>query len=229
MANGASKVAVATVKMLGNLALLRRLDNYNMNTLIREIAGALALAHTVGIGHFNLKPQNILLGEKEGEVHAYVADFMNYIPHPQTTLKYINPGDLSFIDPHQLIDPTGRPDPRYDVFSYSTILITIHEGKPPLCVRAMNAAILSRLYEINLDVDLDSQSRRLYENVYKELGRSRPDRIMGRINRDFKGCLGNEIHSITGGLRKLIMESMTLHKDDRPRSMIDVALKVRAI
>lgn len=220
---------VAASRLLGNMALLRKLDNYNVNTLIREIAGALALAHTVGIGHFNLKPQNILLGEKEGEIHAYVADFMNYIPHPEVYMKYVNPSDLSFIDPLQLVDPTGRPDPRYDVFSYSAILILMHEGKPPLCVRAANAAILSRLYGIEVNADLDSQSKRLYENVYKELGKSRPERIMGRVNRDFKGCLGNEIHSITGGLRKLIMESMTLHRDDRPRSMIDVALKVRAI
>ena len=215
--------------MTGNLLRLKELDGYNMNTLTRQVAGALALAHAVGIGHFNLKPQNILLNSNNGEVSAYVSDYLNYVFMPEIVGRYLNQADLSFIDPLQLLDQSGRPDPRYDVFSYAAILILLYEEKPSFCIRALNMAVLNKLYNVEFKPSLDSQSLRLYESTLKELDRVDPGKLPGRINRDFKACLGSELHSITGGLRRLIMESTTLYRDERPRSMIDIALRLRAV
>ena len=54
---------------LGRLALSDRL------ALVKEVAGALAAAHDVGVLHKDIKPANLLIWERDGTPHARVADF----------------------------------------------------------------------------------------------------------------------------------------------------------
>ncbi len=224
-----SKPFMVTSMLEANRYQLDRMDGYNLNTLVRQIAGALALAHSVGIGHYNLKPQNILLGHSNGGLNIYVSDYMNYIQPPEMLLKYLGRHDLSYIDPLQLIDPLGRPDPRYDVYSYASIMMLLHEHKHSLCIRAVNMALALQLYGIEYDMNINGQALSVYKSLLKMIESAKPERALSRINRDYKSCIGNEMHTITGGLRKLLMQSLSLNREDRPRTMIDVALTVRAI
>jgi len=56
-----------------------------------------------------------------------------------------------------------------------------------------------------------------------------PRVMLRRIQGDFKKCIDREIHAISGSLRRLIEQSMSLDLNERPKNMVEVALRVKAI
>jgi hypothetical protein len=106
--------------------------------LAREVAGALAYAHAVGVVHRDIKPENILLsGYSPGDrgaagVHALVADFgVARVLGPldaELTPARTAIGSPAYMSPEQA---AGEPaDGRSDIYAVGCVLYEMLAGRP---------------------------------------------------------------------------------------------------
>ena len=118
--------------------------------LIRESADALSYAHSAGILHRDVKPENIMLSRdgSGGSSTVRVVDFgmMQLIDTGITIVGNMTPGSPRYMSPEQC---TGRPiDARSDIYSLGVVLYEVATGYPPFQVQTMADAIEKHLSAI---------------------------------------------------------------------------------
>jgi eukaryotic-like serine/threonine-protein kinase len=107
-----------------------------------QVAGTLAAAHMAGIGHRDLKPGNILLGEND---LAKITDFgiSRAIGDVAVTKSGILAGTPAYLAPEVAL---GRdPAPASDVFSLGSTLYAAIEGGPPFGTDENAISLLHRV------------------------------------------------------------------------------------
>lgn len=97
----------------------------------REVADALAYAHSCGVVHRDVKPENILL--KSG--HAYVADFgiaraVSVAGGDRLTQTGLSVGTPSYMSPEQ-VEGAAHIDGRSDLYSLACVLYESLAGETP--------------------------------------------------------------------------------------------------
>ncbi len=109
--------------------------------LVREVAGALAYAHTQGVVHRDIKPENILLSSG----HALVADFgiARARADAGATLTQAMQllGTPAYMSPEQVTDGDAV-DARSDVYSLGCVLYELLAGTPPFVAPTPQAVMI---------------------------------------------------------------------------------------
>lgn len=101
--------------------------------LMRRVAEAVQAAHSQGLVHRDLKPGNILVEEREGELEPVVVDFGLAIEpaEPGLTRTGVVRGTPGFMAPEQISGPRDRIDRRTDVYALGAVLYQLLAGRPP--------------------------------------------------------------------------------------------------
>lgn len=113
------------------LSRLRRLDVDTAVRITREIASALAYAHSQHVIHRDIKPENVLLADE----HAYVTDFgvaraIGEMSPESITAPGIAVGTPVYMSPEQA-SGERQLDGRSDVYSLGCVLYEMLVGEPP--------------------------------------------------------------------------------------------------
>jgi len=95
----------------------------------REICDAIAHAHRQGVVHCDLKPANILLGER---AEIKVTDFgLARVLSGEASQTARVEGTVPFMAPEQASRTWGRVDHRTDVHGIGAVLFALLTGRPP--------------------------------------------------------------------------------------------------
>ena len=109
--------------------------------IAQEVADALALAHSHGVVHRDVKPENILIDAG----HAVVTDFgiaraILEVESDKLTGSGIAVGTPEYMSPEQAAGG-GEIDPRSDIYSLGCVLYEMLVGEPPFEGRTLQAII----------------------------------------------------------------------------------------
>ena len=115
----------------------RRLSLEDALQITHDVAGALGYAHSRGVLHRDVKPENILLADG----HALVADFglaraIGAADYQKLTETGVIVGTLYYMSPEQLREDRNL-DQRADIYSLGCILYEMLTGGPPYTGRSL--------------------------------------------------------------------------------------------
>ncbi len=133
----ASGVLYYSMPYVEGESLFRRLERERQLSLdealriMHDVAGALGYAHSRGILHRDVKPDNILLAE----TRALVADFglaraIGAADYRKLTDTGIMVGSLYYMSPEQVLGDRDL-DQRADIYSLGCVLYEMLTGQPP--------------------------------------------------------------------------------------------------
>jgi serine/threonine protein kinase len=107
---------------------------------LAEVAGALHYAHTEGIIHRDIKPDNVLITEEHG---AMLVDFG--VARNEGNIRQTGEGamlgTIAYMAPEQLIDST-QADARSDIYSLGVVMYELLTGQLPFDGESPAAVIL---------------------------------------------------------------------------------------
>jgi len=146
-----------------------------------EVAEGLGYAHSKGIVHRDVKPENILLTSE----HAILADFgiaqaVSNTDAEQLTGSGVALGTPMYMSPEQATG-TDRVDGRSDIYSLGCVLFEMLTGEPPFTGRTAQAVIARHVQERvpSIEVVRPGIPFRLVNVVERSLAKTPADRFTG--------------------------------------------------
>jgi TolB-like protein len=157
--------------------------------ITRDVADALAYAHSRGVVHRDIKPENILL--ESG--HAMVTDFgiaraVSAAGGAALTETGVAVGTPAYMSPEQAVG-TGEVDSRSDVYSLGCVLYEMLAGAPPFIGPTVQAIFARRMTDAvpSLQGVRERIPEAVERTVHKALARSPADRFSTAVQ--FAGAL----------------------------------------
>ena len=120
-----------------------RLEPDDVVDVVSQVASALDAAHAKGLVHRDIKPGNVLIGERDGIRHVYLTDFglskqMDATSGLTASGAFV--GTLDYSAPEQIRG--GRLDARTDVYALACVAFELLSGEAPFASQEDNVAKL---------------------------------------------------------------------------------------
>lgn len=113
-------------------------------TLLTQVAEALAAVHAAGLVHRDVKPENVLIGERDGRRVALLSDFgtvRDIDASGETQLI----GTLDYLAPELAAD--RPPQPAVDVYALGVMGYEVFAGRRPFTAKNRDALMMKHLSE----------------------------------------------------------------------------------
>lgn len=115
--------------------------------LAKQAAAALSAAHSSGVIHGNLSPENIILSEiADGAVIAKVSEFGSPNAMMRGDDELSSPADLAYLSPEQC-SGSDEPDARSDIYSLAAVLYEMLSGVVPFTGNKPTDVMLKHIEE----------------------------------------------------------------------------------
>jgi serine/threonine-protein kinase len=114
--------------------------------IARELGDALGYAHSLGVVHRDVKPENVLLASG----HAFMVDFGVARPIDVSAAQHITEAGLSIGTPAYMSPEQARGeklDGRSDLYSLGCVVYEMLTGRPPFAAPTLTAVIAALLTE----------------------------------------------------------------------------------
>lgn len=99
-------------------------------TLVAQVAQALSAAHRTGIVHGDVKPTNVLLSQRDSQVHAYLCDFGVAQPEGAGgTRRSVVTGAYPYLAPELITG--GAASASSDIYALGCVLVAAITGQAP--------------------------------------------------------------------------------------------------
>jgi len=116
--------------------------------LLTQVSGALDAAHRMGLVHRDLKPANVLIGNSDGEEHAFLTDFglaKRLESHSDFTRTGLVVGTVDYMAPEQITG--GHVDARADIYGLGCVLFHMLSGEVPFGRDNTAATMWAQVYD----------------------------------------------------------------------------------
>jgi serine/threonine-protein kinase len=121
--------------------------------LLRQVCAALGTAHAMGLVHRDVKPENVIVCQCDGESDVVklldfglVKDVRPDTGEPRLTKSDVLTGTPAFMSPEQ-IEGKVRLDARSDIYGLGCLAYLLLTGQPPFGDRDLLAAVAAHLHE----------------------------------------------------------------------------------
>jgi len=201
-----------------------------VSALAGQVGGALALAHAIGIGHFDLKPANILYKRVDGAVMLKLSDFTGY--NRVDGRFVVNLFTPEYSDP-LLIAARGRGVRLdSDVFNLAALLYRVARGAPCYCIWALNLYLLSLITnrpppdQVLRLLTSRGEAARYVEEVRNAVTLAMRERlgasaVLDRLRARYEECIRSNTSRLREPLRSALRRALTLNQRARPRDAVD--------
>src|SRR5687768_13699068 len=154
----------------------------------RSVADALDFAHTRGVVHRDVKPENILLFAGEPMVADFgIALAVDAADQERLTLTGFSLGTPAYMSPEQALGD-ARLDRRTDIYSLGCVVYEMLAGEPPYTGPTPQAVVAKRLTEPPPPLgELRDVPEPLEQAIHKALAQNPADRFA--TGRDFARAL----------------------------------------
>ncbi len=202
-----------------------------LEAVAKQVGGALALAHAVGVAHFDLKPANILYKRLEGVPLLKLSDFTGYNRVDSGFLVDLFTPEYS--DPLLVASRGRRATLSSDVFNLAALLYRVARGAPSYCIWVLNLMMLSTLARrpppreaLEALRRKDPAAARYISAVEAAVAAMARGAIGGggvveRVRGSYEECIAETTAPIKEPLRSALRRALTLDTRLRPRDAID--------
>ena len=147
--------------------------------IVRDVAAALAHAHSAGVVHRDIKPENILLSGGKAMVTDFgIARALNNASDQVLTELGVALGTPAYMSPEQA-GGSEQVDGRADIYALACVMFEMVAGEPPFTGRTAQALLARHLHERppSLQVVRPTVSEGLQVAVEKALAKVPADRF----------------------------------------------------
>ena len=201
-----------------------------LEAVAHQAGGALALAHALGVAHFDLKPANVLYKTVRGAPLLKLSDFTGYNRVDGRFL--VNLFTPEYSDP-LLIAARGRGVRLdSDVYNLAALLYRVALGRPCYCIWALNLYLLSLIANTQPPEEAlralasRGDAARYVEEVRAAVTLARRERlgagtVIERVRSSYEECIRANTARLREPLRSALRRALTLNQRARPRDAVD--------
>ncbi|MCE4621158.1 MAG: hypothetical protein F7B95_01795 [Desulfurococcales archaeon] len=212
-------------------------DEKLMDNIIRDLVGTVALAHLLGIGHFDLKPSNVLYRRIDDSIKIKLTDFSGY--EALGGLFDVELFTPEYCDPVLLARRGLGVTLSSDVYNLASLIASLKKRAPLYCTWLLNSKILAILTgtpytDKQLEALIQSfpEVRRYDEKltaIARRVSRKKtgPKLLLENSESIYLECLDKELSDIREPLRGILREALSLREDERPRNAIEFYMKLQ--